>query len=397
MPLLDTGYQRPTYEEILAGKIQKAKEIFGENINTDETTPLGKFIRINAYDQAQQYEDIEAVYFARFPNTATGTSLDRLCVFGGISRNPATEAQHIIKVYGDVGYTIGMGMLVVGDDEEHTFYNINNYTIPDEGYVSVIVESVEAGTVGNVNNITRIINPIAEISGIEYVGISVLGTEAETDQNLRSRFNIAIKGQGACTPDSIRGAVSRVTDVKSAGIIINDSDVADEAGRPPHSFEVYVYGGEGYEQEIARAIFEKKPIGIKSVTTASGESAVTETIYDEGGNEHSISFSKVAEIGVKIRFSLYVSADFATNNESGLNEIKASLVDYVNSVGVGNTVILSAMYGKIYETASVINVRDLNIGKVGGSYSTADIECGENECPECNAADIEITVTTVGG
>ena len=101
MPLLDTGYIRPTYEEILAEKIQRTKEIFGENISTDEKTPLGKFLRINAYDQAQEYEDIGAVYFARFPNTATGESLDRLCVFGGISRNPATEAQHTIQVYGD--------------------------------------------------------------------------------------------------------------------------------------------------------------------------------------------------------------------------------------------------------------------------------------------------------
>lgn len=397
MPLLDTGYKRPTYEDILAGKIQKAKEIFGDNISTDEKTPLGKFIRINAYDQAQEYEDIESIYFSRFPNTATGESLDRLCVFGGVSRNPATEAQHTIDVYGDVGYEIGIGMLVVGDDYGHTFYNINNYTIPDAGHISVMVECTEAGTVGNVPTITKIVNPIAEISKIEYVGISVLGTEPETDQSLRNRLNLAIKGQGACTTDAIVGSVSRVTDVISAGIIVNDTDTADSSGRPPHSFEVYVYGGNEHENEIARAIYEKKPVGIKAVTTASGDAAITETVYDAGGNTHTISFSKVAEIGIKIQFDLYVNTDFTTDSDKGINEIKNNLADYINGLGVGNTVILSAMYGIIYETAGVVNVRNLNIGKVSGSYGTSDIECGENECPICATANINITSHTVGG
>lgn len=397
MPLLDTGYIRPTYEEILAGKIQKAKEIFGENISTDEKTPLGKFLRINAYDQAQEYEDIEAVYFARFPNTATGESLDRLCVFGGISRNPATEAQHTIQVYGDTGYEIGIGMLVVGDDLGHTFYNINNYTIPEAGSVTVTVECTQAGTAGNVSVITKIINPIAEISKIEYIGLSVLGTEPETDQSLRNRLNLSIKGQGACTPDAIVGAVSRITDVISAGIIINDTDTTDSAGRPPHSFEVYVYGGNEHENEIARAIYEKKPVGIKAVTTAVGEAAITETVYDAGGREHTISFSKVAEIGIKIQFDIYVSTDFTTDSDKGINEIKARLANYVNGLGVGSTVILSAMYGIIYETAGVVNVRNLRIGKTTGDFGALDIECGENECPVCEGANISITVNTVGG
>ena len=80
MGLDNNGYQRPTYDDIVKAKILKAQELFGADIDTDEKTAFGKFIRIGAYDLAKAYEDIENVYYARFPNTATGDSLDRLCL-----------------------------------------------------------------------------------------------------------------------------------------------------------------------------------------------------------------------------------------------------------------------------------------------------------------------------
>ena len=55
--LNELGYTRRTYDDIIESKIQRAKELFGEDIETDETTPLGKLIRINAYDQALAEEE----------------------------------------------------------------------------------------------------------------------------------------------------------------------------------------------------------------------------------------------------------------------------------------------------------------------------------------------------
>lgn len=101
MGLTTTGYVRATYAEILESKIRKAKDLFGEDIDTSEITPLGKFIRINAYDQALAEEEIEQVYYSRFPNSASGVSLDRLCVFVGLTRNPATAARYKVEVFGE--------------------------------------------------------------------------------------------------------------------------------------------------------------------------------------------------------------------------------------------------------------------------------------------------------
>lgn len=76
MGLTDKGFVRRTYDDILNDKIAMAKELFGEDIDTSDQTAIGKFIRITAYDQAMAEEEIEKVYFARFPNTASGQSLE---------------------------------------------------------------------------------------------------------------------------------------------------------------------------------------------------------------------------------------------------------------------------------------------------------------------------------
>ena len=57
-----------------------------------------------------------------FPNTASGVSLDRLCTFVGISRNPATSAIYNVKINGTDGYIVPVGFLV-GTASGINFYN----------------------------------------------------------------------------------------------------------------------------------------------------------------------------------------------------------------------------------------------------------------------------------
>ena len=41
MGLTELGFERPTYDDLLEAQIARAKELFGEDIDTNETTPLG--------------------------------------------------------------------------------------------------------------------------------------------------------------------------------------------------------------------------------------------------------------------------------------------------------------------------------------------------------------------
>ncbi len=385
MGLTEQGYHRPTYDKILATKIQKAKDLFGENIETDEKTPLGKFIRIGAYDLAKAYEDIENVYYARFPNSATGTSLDRLCVFAGITRNPATQAIHKIKVYGEAETVIGIGELVVSSGEI-TFYSANEYTIPTSGSVEVEVECTEAGEIGNVKSITEIVNPTAEISHIEYIGISEAGEDEEPDVELRKRFSAAVEGAGSSNINAIRAALLRVPTVTSVGIIVNDTD-ATKDGRPARSFECYVYGGVGYEQDIAEAIFDKCPIGIKTCSTS--ENPVSVTLNDDGGHEHTIYFSHTETVAVYVSMKIVTDAKF--EGDEGIKQVKNAITTYIDSLGVGADVVLSTLYGYIHSVVGVVEVKELKLSTDGTTYNAANITIGEYQVADTDASKVGVT------
>lgn len=394
MGLTEQGYHRPTYDEILEDRISLAKNLFGEDIETDEKTPLGKFIRIGAYDLSKAYEDIENVYYARFPNTANGTSLDRLCVFAGITRNPATQALHDIRVYGEVGTVIGIGELVVSSGDI-TFYSANEYTIPEAGNVTVVVECSEAGTIGNVDTITDIVNPTAEIEKIEYIGMEQAGLDEETDIELRKRFSVAVEGAGSTNENAIRAALLRVPNVKSAGIITNETDDTDSKGRPARSFECYVYtpGVDETEQEeidmqIAETIFDKAPIGIKTCTTSAKESdKVEKTILDDGGYEHTIYFSRTEEIAVYVKMEIVTDAKFEVNGDE---QIKNAIVSYIDSLGVGADVVLSTLYGHIHSVAGVVAVTDLTLSTDGTDYSAESITINEWQAANTDAEKVEV-------
>ena len=392
MGLSELGFKRITYDEFVSNMEQRSKELLGEDIDCSETSILGKFLRIIAYDLAAEYETLENVYYARFPNTASGVSLDRLCVFAGLQREPATYARHNIKVTGTADTTVLMGGLIVGNEENITFYNENDFTIGADGTADIIVAAVDYGSGGNVDNIDTIVNPVTGIASIEYVGLEEAGEDIESDYDLRKRFAVAVSGAGACNEDAIRGYIARISGIESVVIVTNDTNETDSDGRPAHSFEVYIYGGEGQEQEVANAIFLKKPLGIKAITTETGDNAITKTVIDEGGFSHSISFSRVTEVTIDINVTVKTNVSYTA---SGAAAIKNNLVEYVSGIVVGGSVVTSAMYSHVFEVPGVTEVVSITQAKSGETASSATINCAMNEVPVTTATNITVTVVSV--
>ena len=379
--LSELGYHRPTYDEILEDKIQLAKNIFGEDIDTSEQTPFGKFIRIGAYDLSKAYEDLEAIYYARFPNTATGVSLDRLCVFVGISRNPATYAQYTLKVSGDPGTEVDE-IIVCGQNPDIVFHNIEPFVIGEDGTATVTVECSTIGTSANGIAINEIVNPIA---GINEVGESVqskLAEDVESDFDLRNRFGQAMEGIGGSSLNAIRTAVLQVSTVKSVSMVENKGNVVDGEGRPPHSFETYVYGGEEREQDIAKAILQTKPAGISTHGTKSV------TILDVTGKEQIINYTPSATISALIRLSVKTNDEFPID---GIDQIQTNVADRVNGLDLGETLVLSTLYGCAYKIGGVPEVVSIEVSiDNGASYSTNNVAVSEYNIIICGGVTIEV-------
>lgn len=383
MGLTDKGYQRRTFDDIMRGKIQRAKELFGENIDTGDQAVLGKILRINAYDQAIYEEEAEAVYYSSKPNSAFGQSLDRLVPLGGISRNPATAASYSVQAYGTEGYVIEAGFLV-GTDTGLTYWTTQEYSIGEDGSCLMEVSCTEAGTIGNVSAaaINKVINPDANITSVSGVECLVAGVDEESDADLRERLNAAMSGASGNSIDALVAALLRVPTVRYARVIENDEAEADSDGRPPNSFEAFVQGGEDYHQEIAETVFAHRSVGIKTV----GDIACT--IIDVCGNEKTVKFSHTPTTSVMVRMTIKTSTSFPSD---GAAQIEAKVISYINSLGVGNALVLTGLYGPIYGVTGISEVVSLELSTDGGSsYSTGNVSVPAYGSVVCSGVSVEV-------
>lgn len=383
MVLTEKGFKRPTYDDLLASQINRAKQLFGEEIDTSDQAVLGKYLRINVMDLSQCYELLEDIYYARFPGSARGQSLDRLCTFAGITRNPATAARIKVRFYGSVGAVIPSSFLVFGGGQN--YYVDNDYTIMEDGTGIAYLNCTELGIIGNlpIGTELKIINPDPDLSRIEFLKIDTYGKDRESDTALRIRFNKSVAGAGSATIDALHGAISRVPLVDGIAIIENDTgEIVD--GRPPHSFECYVLAPESQDHLIASAIFSKKPLGIKSV----GEIEVQ--VLDEGNKPHIIRFSRTTKKEISIKLVVLVNRFWVSD---GVALIKDNLIEYINNLSNGESVYVSSLYGYIHEVHGVVNVQSLMIAEKGQGYSSGNnISIADYEIARIDADHIEIEV-----
>ena len=383
----DLGFHRPTYAELLAEQETRARQLFGDDIETGEATALGKYIRLNVYDYARLYELAEKIYYARFPNFATGVQLDRLTPFANISRNPATVARHIVEFYGIAGKTVEQGSLVATGDGV-TFYTLEDATMQDEGLglgtARVTVECTEFGTVGNVavGEIDRMGNPNGYVREVRHIALKLLAKDAETDKALRERFHDVVKGTGSGTWEALYGALGRITNVD--GVVIVENDTAETVGTmPPHSFQCYIVAPNTLDQQIGQTIFDKKPIGIKPL----GEVEVT--VLDSAGSAHVMRFSRAIEKQISLQATIKKTTSYP---EDGTEQIKTNIANLINGLSNGDDVILSRLYSAIHAVEGVAEVADLKIKAGDGAFAAANIICLPAEFARIQKENIDLTV-----
>lgn len=388
MPLTDLGFERPTYDDILEQQEARARMLFGETIDTSELTALGKFIRINVADLDTLYQTLEGVYYARFPNTASGTSLDRLCPFVGITRNSGAYARHEVTITGTAGATVEGGFEVSNENQSVVFHLINDYIIGTDGTVTAYVDCNEAGTIGNIAStaINTVVNPSADVESVIGVSLFSAGEERESDTALRTRFNLAVAGTGSSTAEAIKGEIMRINGVDGCTVVENDTNETVD-GIPPHSFKCFVLSNETgvTDQLIGQAIFKKKPIGISSTGSVSVE------VEDIGGNMHTVAFERTTRKDIHIRISLTKNNLFP---ENGIDEIKTNLVNYLATFSNGEDVYLSSLYSYI-NIVGVVNVTSLQLSTEGKPmiWQAADISIGDNEVARTELSNISVTIS----
>ena len=194
--------------------------------------------------------------------------------------------------------------------------------------------------------------PVANWLGVSQVATGTDGTDTETDTALRLRIKRTMR-TGTGTPDAIYNALMRVPGVAYASVTTNPYLNADSEGRPGHSLECVVQGGE--KQAVATAIWKTAPAG--SLLHGSFEGTEIPTVIGADGLPHPVNFS------VPVAKFAWVKVTVTSRNgeESSPDDLIRAIQDAIVSwgqtnMGLGDNSVLQKYYGPIYTVPSIDDV-----------------------------------------
>ena len=210
------------------------------------------------------------------------------------------------------------------------------------------------------------------------------GREAESDTALRQRWNNSLYARSVGMTDSIASALMTLNGVNTASVYENDQDTTDADGRPPHSIEAVVDGGEN--DEIGLVIWQKKSAGID---TYGSESV---SINDSQGFPHTINFNGplVVPIYLDIAVTEYPEESLPPNAQTMIVD---AVLNYGNSLTIGNDVILQRFMGEIYRNVPGIGYITITGSTDGVTYSSSNIQIDARHVASFDPTRVQVTIS----
>lgn len=225
--------------------------------------------------------------------------------------------------------------LVIESKNKYLSHNIEmTENLSTEEVTSIIIfESEEYKRIQlTEGSITEIITATAGFTRCTNLAMPVYGRERETDTELRQSYTRKQSYRSSTMLESITSAIiNNVAEVSSAVAFENDGDVKDSEGRPPHSIEVVVDGGD--ESAIAQQILLYKAAGIQTF----GSEAVD--VPSSFGNTVSVKFNRPTPLYVWLKVSIVKNPEEAMP-PNYVDLIKDAIMEYTENIKAGENIVI---------------------------------------------------------
>ncbi len=381
------GISAPDYQTVLDTITGYFQQIYGSDAYLEPDSKDGQLVALVALAIHDANNTAISVYRSFSPATALGDALTSNVKINGITRRAATNSTVDLLLTGTVGTTITNGSVrdtngvvwnlpatvVIGSDGTV----VATATCANSGAVAAV-----AGSVNGINTPTRgwasVTNPLA----------ATVGVAAETDAELRVRQSQSVALASLTPFDAVDGAIANVEGVTRHKLFENDTETTDANGLPAHSISAIVEGGDA--TEIANTIRSTKGQGVSTY----GTTAVIVT--DKYGNPYTIRFSRPVDVPIYV--SITIQALTGYSSEVG-DEMKAAVAAYINSLAIGDSVLLSRVYSPANlgvvsgGNARYYDIMELLIGRSADDVAAANVVFAYDESASCSVDNIALVVT----
>jgi hypothetical protein len=220
---------------------------------------------------------------------------------------------------------------------------------------------------------------------------ALTGRNDETDPEYRARHDDRIQGIGSASAEAIAARLKDLPGVISAFVFENLTDTIDAAGRPPHSMEASVLGGE--DAAIGAVLLEHKPAGIQTFGT------IPVVTLDSNGNPKTTNHSRPTDVFIhaSITVTLGEGAPLSTVTEME-DAVKASVVTNGTALGQSRDAYTYQVGTWVSEALTGVASVVVLTGETPGALdptpplTAADIPIDETEISRWDAARLSVVI-----
>jgi uncharacterized phage protein gp47/JayE len=363
--LTSTGFVPLTYKEIKA-RIESKLETLNAGFDFSPESPDGQLIGIMAFELGECWSQLSTVYQSHNPTQATGPALRNIGLITGMPYGSASRSRATIDLTGTTGVTVPRNS-AVSDAAGNIFTTSFDTVLPS----SVEVTSSVAGPIpvpaGTINTIVT--TAVVGWTGVAQPNDGLDGLEPESETAYRNKRQKTVMRNYSSVASVIQARLVE-KGIEQATVYNNNTLGVAPDGTPAQHIHVTVNAVAGVtDEEVARVILEGMGVG---TPTFGGTSVV---IADAQGFPQTINFDKSLPIETFIDLDVtFLDADVA----GAVENIRAALVEEINSYLSGEDVIHSRLYGVITPFAKA-QINSLQIGRslVGLAPTNMEIFTGE--------------------
>ncbi|EPY4379596.1 baseplate J/gp47 family protein [Klebsiella pneumoniae] len=381
------GISAPDYQTVMDTITGYFQQIYGSDAYLEPDSKDGQMVALVALAIHDANNTAISVYRSFSPATALGDALTSNVKINGITRRAATNSTVDLLLTGTIGTTIINGSV---RDTNSVVWNLPaTVVIGSDGTVVATATCANSGAVAAVEGSVNGINtPTRGWASVTNPLAATVGVAAETDAELRVRQSQSVALASLTPFDAVDGAIANVEGVTRHKLFENDTETTDSNGLPPHSISAIVEGGDA--TEIANTIRSVKGQGVSTY----GTTAVIVT--DKYGNPYIIRFSRPVDVPIYVSITLKALTGYSS--EVG-DEIKTAVAAYINSLAIGDSVLLSRVYSPANlgvvsgGNARYYDIMELLIGRSADDVAAANVVVAYDESASCSVDNIVLVVT----
>lgn len=424
----DGTFIRPTLDEILERKKDKAVEVFGADVDLSQGSPIKQIIDTTAHEHDHVWKVMEDVYYSAYYAEAHGHQLDKLLSIASISRRPRRGATGMVNFStlsandDDVVIREGTRVSTVKSDDRPSIpFKTTEPARLEAGHSTVNgvpiracepwecdldtqwlgeETNVAAGTITKfetpVHGVDTVTNPYPTGEASREEGYSFIqGRDRETDREFRNRFENQFGSEAYATLDALRANLLDHDQIRNVGMEENvtmQDNAGSSGGLPPKAFRPTILG-DAPPREIAQIIFDRRPAGIQSWGAQSANA------IDSDGEIRTERWDWAGETYIYVDANITHDGDYP---QDGNLRVQNAIIEEIGGqtindeeymgTGMGDDVIYDLVHSAVMNVPGVWRA-EIEMGKYSDDMAPRDVVINDGFTAITNYEDVNIFET----